>query len=198
MTNSYRGEVNRAYFDGLMARQGMSLRELGRRIESPHSKLSRVLNSEGVWFSLRECEGIASLFAEPLTKVLIEAGLIERPSGGVMVGAHLLGDGSVVPTQGNERLQPPDFVAASAIAVQARTLDSPLSYLDGWVFFCAKDHQAPASLLGRFCWIEPIEGPHLLGTVRRGYGQDTYNISGPATRSEVKILAARPVICIRT
>ena len=96
-----------------------------------------------------------------------------------------------------ERTRAPEGLPEDGIAIQCRTAGSPLDWLDRAVFFCPKPNGVDASILGRFAFVQIKDGPACMASVRRGYLDNTYNLIGPHTRENVRLVAATPVLSSR-
>lgn len=81
--------------------------------------------------------------------------------------------------------------------MQARTAGSALDWLDGAVFFMSPMHGIDPSVTGRFALVQIDKGPLVLATVRRGYIENTHNLTGPYSRENVVIESATPVLFTR-
>lgn len=51
--------------------------------------------------------------------------------------------------------------------------------------------------IGRFCLAKVDGGPAVLATVRRGYREGTFNLSGPYTKDSERLEWATPILISR-
>lgn len=193
-------EMNRRYFDDLMADQGLSLRGLAKKMGMGHSQLS--LAFSGVRkLQLDEAVKLSNIFNEPLHKVAENAGVTVRPVSGkrVAVVGAMRGDGTVE-GHGNEvieRTDAPEDLPDNAVAVQCRTAGTPLDWLDGAVFFCRAHNGVDSGLLGRLCYAKLRDGPQVIAAVKRGYRENTFNLSGLFQRENAVLDWATPILFTR-
>lgn len=196
-------DINRRYFDGLMADRRMSLRGLAKVMDMSHSQLSLAFNGARK-LQLDEVAKISSIFGEPLHRVVENAGVSVRPVSGRMVpviGA-VMGDGTI---DGNseggaiERASAPSELPVDAEAVQCRTAGTTLSWADGWVLFFRSPQAkiVDPAVLGRFAYCKIKKGPRVLATIRRGYREGTHTLSGFYNKESAALEFAVPVLVIR-
>jgi len=183
-----------------MADKRLSLRGLAKLLGMSHSQLSLTFSGDRR-LQIDEATQLASVFGEPLHKI-IEAAGISVPSMGlqrVPVVGYVKGDGTVapVPAGSAERTVAPEGVPADGIALQWRTALSPLEWVDGMVSFCAQPSGISASVLGRLAYIQIEGGPAVVGMLRRGYKDKTHNIAGTYHAEDVTIEWATPLIYSR-
>jgi transcriptional regulator with XRE-family HTH domain len=193
-------EINRRYFESLMADQGLSLRGLAKKMDMSHSQLS--LAFSGVRkLQLDEAAKLSTIFGEPLHKIVENAGVTVRPMSGrriAVVGA-MRGDGTVEEYGADivERTSSPEDLPEQTVAVQCRTAGSALDWMDGWVFFCRERNGVDPAVLGRLCFAKIKDGPAGIAAVKRGYREGTYNLSGPLVRESAVLEWATPIIITR-
>ena len=89
-------EVNRRYFDALLAEKKLSLRALAGRMGMNHSQLSLTF-SGGRRMTLDEAAQLSNIFGVPLHKIVENAGVTVKPTNGrrVPVIGVVRGDGTV-------------------------------------------------------------------------------------------------------
>lgn len=191
--------MNRAYFEALMAQHDLSMRGLAKRMGTTHAKLSLAFSGQRK-INLKEATALSSIFSVPLQTIVDEAGMGVARASWVNVAGGLGAEGDVTPTpEGQiERTHTAEMPWTDAIALQCRTADSPLAWMDGWVLFCREDQHQPATQIGRFCWVECEQGIQSVGTLRRGYRPETFSLSGPSSRVDLHLRWARPILHIRT
>ena len=189
--------VNKTFFSDLLVDRGMSLRQLAKRLDVLPSQLSLTFNGKRR-MQMAEAVRISQVLGAPLSEVMAAAGIAEATSRRCRVEGILGGDGFVAPVgEGEiERVLVPDGLPEGCTAVQARTLESQLAWMDGWVFFC-NGAQPPEELAGRFCLVTLADDRRLLATVRRGYATGTFNLSGPVTILSQRVKSASPVLMTR-
>lgn len=183
-------QVNKRYFEGLLVERGISLRKLARMMGLTHSQLSLTFSGDRR-MQLNEAAQIADIFGVPLQQVIVNAGvpLAARTGKRCKVIGTMRGDGTIHTSQKGavEHITYPDGLSSDTVAVQARTADSQLAWMDGWRFFIRSDQSDPAAFLGKFCMVKIKDGRTVMGTVRRGYHDDEYGLSGPFTSEGVEI-----------
>lgn len=193
-------DVNKRYFEGLMAGKDFSLRGLAKAMGMSHSQLSLTF-SGARRMQLSEASQLATIFDRPLHEIVENAGISISSLGGhrVSVIGALRGDGTVEMTPKGviDRTSAPEGVPKDGVAVQARTAGSQLDWIDGAVFFMPALSGVDPAITGRFAMVRIKDGPTVLATVRRGYKEGTVNLSGPYTKENAVIEAATPVLCTR-
>ena len=189
--------VNKQYFLDLMAARKLSMRGLAKRMEMNHSQLSLTLSGQRR-MQLDEAAALSDVFGVPLHDIALAAGIDSRPAAGkrVTVTGFVGGDGTV--TGGAyDRTDSPLALPENAAAIQFRTADTPLSWMDAWVcFYVPRDTVAPDAI-GRFCIASVAGGSMVVATVKRGYTEGTYNLSGPHTANNVQLDWAAPLLFAR-
>lgn len=194
-------EPNKRYFDALLLDKEMSLRGLAQRMGMSHSQLSLTFGGHRK-MQLEEAVQLAQIFNEPLHRIIENAGVKLPAVHGTrisVVGA-LQGDGTVsIHAPGViERTDSPQEVPEGGIAIQARTAGTPLDWIDGWVFFCPNHNgSVDPSVLGRFAYVKIKGGPAVLATIKRGYQERTYNLTGTFSQQNAALEWATPVLWTR-
>lgn len=188
-------DVNRRYFETLLANHRISMRQLAERMGMSHSQLS-VTFSGSRRMQMDEAVKLSEIFGEPLYAIMENAGVpVGRAASArsIVVGAAA-GDGTVSKIDGT----PPEIAVGDlpddSIAIQCRTADTPLSWMDGWTVFCRKPDGMDPSSLGRFCFLKIKDGPAALAAIKRGYVEGTFNLSGPYQAENVAIEWASPIL----
>lgn len=193
-------EVDRRYFESLMQSQDLSLRSLAKRMGMSHSQLSLAFSGDRK-MQLQEAAQLSSIFGEPLHRIVEAAGVAVRPytNSRVSVIGSTRGDGTVELYDETviERTSAPSGMPEDTVAIQCRTGGSPLEWLDGWIFFCARPSGVDAAALGRFAFCRIKDGPACMASVRRGYKDNTFNLRGPYNADSVKLDVASVVVWTR-
>lgn len=190
--------VDRRFFETIMASKKLSMRGLATRMGMTHSQLSLTFSWQRR-MQLDEASQMAEILGVPLHRVAEAAGVAKAKANGRrcdVIGCmtargtvELYGPGAI------ERAQVPDAgLPADTIAVQARTADTPASWMDGFVFFCARTEQIEPDALGRFCLAKIAGGDVVLASLRRGYREGTFNLLGPYSAESVRLEWAAPII----
>lgn len=192
-------EIDRRYFDGLLAVRGLSLRELARRMGMSHSQMSLTF-SGARRMQLDEAAQIATILGVPMHAVIEHMG-VRVGAQRVDVAGIMRGDGLVVPPPAAiERTAAPDALPDTAVAIHCRTADTSLSWMDGWTMFCAAP-PAPGTIgpavLDLFCYAGLADGRATCATLRRGYAQGTFNLAGPFAAQDVELAWATPILLTR-
>lgn len=193
-------EVNRRYFDSLMQAKDLSLRGLAQRMGMSHSQLSLTFSGDRK-MQLQEAAALATIFGEPLNRI-VEAAGVSMPAhtlSRVSVIGAMKGDGTVELYGDDvvERTAAPEGVPEDGVAIQARTGGSGLDWMDGWVFFCPRPNGVEPAILGRFALCRIKDGPAVMASVRRGYRENSYNLHGPYSADSVKLDSATMVLVTR-
>lgn len=193
--------VDRRFFETLMANKKLSLRALAARMDMKHSQLSLTF-SGARRMQLDEATKLAEIFGVPLHRIAEAAGVADSRSNGkrVQVMGAMQGDGTVdIYADGViERTTTPDGLPDNVVAIQAHSVDTTASWMDGFVFFFSPSTEIAPDAVGRFCIAKIENGPVVLATVRRGYRMGTFNLSGPYTKDSERLEWAAPVMIVRT
>lgn len=183
--------VNKRFFDDLMKDRRLSLRSIARQMDMLPSQLSLTLSGKRR-MQITEAVRLGQILGAPLSDVMIAAGIeeakLDRRRCNVI--GHLLGTGEVelVDKGAIERVTVPDGLPDGVFAIQARTMDSQFSYMDGWLFYGKSERQDPSELLSCFCMVKLEGGPIIISTIRRGYSPGTYNLqAGPVNITSARI-----------
>lgn len=192
--------VNKGYFLDLMKGRRLSMRGLAKRMGMQHSQLSLTLSGQRK-LALDEAAQLSDIFGVPIHEIVVNMGVGVRPVSGrrVSVMGFVGRDGVVTmnPPEAIERTDAPANMPDNCVAIQCRTADTPLSWMDGFVLFSKKPDTLDAEATGRFCLARIKNGPVVAATVKRGYREGTYNLSGPH-QSENEILDwATPFVLAR-
>lgn len=193
--------MNKRFFDDLLVAKGMSLRQLAKRMDMLPSQLSLMLNGKRR-MQMAEAVRMSQLLGAPLNEILLAAGINEAVGRRCKIVGILAGDGLVhkVEEGAIERVMMPDGLPDHTVAVQARTAESPLAWMDGWVLFVNGERE-PVEMVDRFCLVTLEDGRRLFATIRRGYTTGTFNLSGTAlnnhsfnTLTDQRVTVASPVL----
>ncbi|CAH0532170.1 transcriptional regulator [Ralstonia phage UAM5] len=179
-----------------MAQRKISLRQLAEKMGLAHSALS-ITFSGSRRMQLEEAAQLSNIFGVPVHEIIENAGVSMRPFNSVrvsVVGA-LRGDGHVEQITGKhaERTSAPPGLPEGTAAIQARTADTPLSWLDGAVFFFVPSDSIHPDAIGRLCYLKIHDGEHVIAMMKRGYRDHTYNLSGLHQKENVKVDWATPI-----
>lgn len=193
-------EINRRFFDALMAEKKLSLRGLAAKMGIGHSQLSLTF-SGGRRMTLEEAATLSNIFDAPLHKIVEAAGVTVRPHTGkrVPVVGAMRGDGvvSMYDKSVIERTTAPEEMPGDTIAVQCRTSGATMEFMDGWVFFCRQYSGIDNAYLGRVCLCQIKDGPAAVAMVKRGYREATQNLAGPYVQENVALDWATPILFTR-
>ena len=190
--------VNKRFFEDLMRDRRISLRSVARQLDMLPSQLSLTLSGKRR-MQIAEAVKIGQILGAPMAEVMIAAGIEEARTDRrrCNVIGHLTGTGQVemVDKGAVERVTVPDGLPDEVCAIQARTIDSPFSYMDGWLYYVHAEKQEPGELIGCFTLAKLENGPLVMGTLRRGYSTGTYNVhSGPQNLTSQRLEWASKVI----
>lgn len=190
--------LNKQYFMKLMADRRMSMRGLAQKMGMLHSQLSLTFSGQRK-LQLDEAAKLSQIFGVPFHQIAANAGVEVRPTSGrrVSVIGFVGADGLVSMNQPGviERTDAPDDLPDDTVAIQCRTADTPLSWMDGWVlFFRSQSGIDAGAITGRFCIAQIKGGPVVIATAKRGYRDGTYNLSGPHARQDAVLEWASPLL----
>ena len=124
--------VNKKFFLNAMADKGFSLRELaGRMGFNHHAQLSRIFSGDRR-MQLDEAVTLSQLLGMSFEEVIANAGYPHAVRAGarVQVIGAMIGDGTVAPVDGIERAVAPSGMPGNTVAIQVRSADTRLSWMD--------------------------------------------------------------------
>src|SRR5690606_9549614 len=133
--------MNGKFFKDAIRDKKLSVRGVAAMLGmKQHSQLSSMLSGKRR-MQLDEAIALSKILNIPLMDVIANAGFPEVMQNGrrVPVMGILRGSGEVEPVPPNtERALAPMGLPDDATAVQARTSETPLNWMDRWVFFCGE------------------------------------------------------------
>ncbi|AFN39077.1 transcriptional regulator [Burkholderia phage BcepMigl] len=190
-------KVKKQYFLNLMESRKLSMRGLAQKMEMQHSQLSLTLSGQRK-MQLEEAAQLSQIFGVPLAEIAVAAGVDIRPTSGKRVNViGFVGKDGCVTMHGKdtvERADAPPNLPDSAVAIQFRTSDSPLSWCDGWVVFYVPTETISPDAAGRFSLCKIKDGPAVIATPKRGYRDGTFNLSGPFARENAPLEWSTPLL----
>lgn len=195
--------VDRRFFETLLASKKLSLRSVAAKMDRTHSQLSLILSGQRR-MQLDEAVRFAEIFNVPLSRIVDAAGVGSGRALGrrvEVIGA--VRDGGIVEMHQPgviERAVAPEGLPDNVVAVQARTHGTPSSWMDGFVYFSLRTEEVEPDAIGRFCLAKVENGPSqvVLATVSRGYREGTYNLTGPYSAENKRLIWAAPILLVRT
>lgn len=174
--------VNKRYFNDLMKDRKLSLREIARRMDIWPAALSRSLDDKRK-MQMPEAVALSRILAVPLTEVMLNAGIDQVVVTGrrCSIIGHVHDDGVVEPVPAGviERVPIPDGLDDDAVAVQMHTSGTEASFADGWITFLGPERD-PSDVMGIYSMMAVEDNGWIMGVVRRGYSQGTYNVTSRA------------------
>lgn len=192
--------MNGKFFKDAIRDKKLSVRGVAAMLGmKQHSQLSSMLSGKRR-MQLDEAIALSKILNIPLMDVIANAGFPEVMQNGrrVPVMGILRGSGEVEPVPPNtERALAPMGLPDDATAVQARTSETPLNWMDRWVFFCGERTTPGDEMIGRYCVIGITDGPVVVGMLRRGYDDTTFSISGPYSAESARVDWVCPVLVTR-
>lgn len=193
-------DVKKQFFLDHMAGRKLSMRGLAKKMGMQHSQLSLTLSGQRK-MTLEEAAQLSQIFGVPVAEIISAAGISTRPAAGkrVSVVGFVGKDGAVTmsPKDMIERTDAPSQLPDNAIAIQFRTSDSPLSWMDSWVaFLVPRDTVSPESY-GRISLCKIKDGPLVIAMPKRGYRENTFNLSGPFVKENAVLEWSAPLLVCR-
>lgn len=187
--------VNKRYFSDLMKDRKLSLREVARRMDIWPAALSRSLDDKRK-MQMPEAVALARILSVPLTEVMVNAGIEQAvvTSRRCSIIGHVRENGMVdqLPDGVIERVPIPDGLDDDVVAVQMHTVGTAAEFTDGWVTYLG-ERRDPSDCMGLYSLVAVEEDGWVMGVLRRGYTQGTYNVTyrTGAQHNNVRILWAR-------
>lgn len=192
-------KVNTKWFRARLAERDMSMRRLAKLLELDPSAVSLMLRGRRT-MTADEANRISGLLTIPVTEVLAQAGIpIEDDARSFPVKAWVDTRGSLhtITAKNARRVTAPRDVPGAGLAVQIRA--SELAS-DGWVLFSGAFDTRVDAFIDRLCIVELSGDGHMVGTLKRGYDDEKFNLvpfTGASAIDNVAVKAAAPVLWIR-
>lgn len=166
-------KVNTEWFRAQLAEREMSMRGLAKKMELDPASVSLMLRGMRR-MTTAEANKIANLLNVPVTEVLRQAGVPVTQDAHTAALTGLIDSASTIKKIDNKvRHQTPPDVPTDGFVLQVRSASSPT---DGWLVYCSPAIAHPAAALERFCVVTLADGETVIGTIRKGYEDSTYNI----------------------
>lgn len=170
--------VNKKFFDDLMQDKRISLRAIARHMDVSPSQLSRTFTGHRR-MQLNEAAAIASLLGASIVDVMVNAGIEGARSDQryIPIIGHLSGDFTVTSPDPTivEKVVLPGCLPYDTEAIQARTTNTPLSYMDGWLMYVGPQMKATEAI-GCYC-LAKLADHQVVGVINRGYQPNSYSVS---------------------
>lgn len=193
-------DIDTRWFNQQLTERGMSQRDLAKRLGIDQSAVSLTFRGKRQ-MKFKEAADIAHLIGLPVSEVLRHAGVpIDQGEQTIPIAAIYDEHGEVhcIGYDG-DRVVPPVPMPAGSTAVQCQTAGSALAHMDGWLIFNAPHVMPDKMPMDKFGAVKLKGGVCLLGTVRRGYKKNRFNITGPAgTVTDAEIELFVPTVTILT
>ena len=192
-------KVNTKWFRERLAEREMSVRRLAKHLELDPSAVSLMLRGRRT-MTADEANRISGLLTIPVTEVLAQAGVqIEEDARSMSIRASIDGHSVLHPITAKiaRRASAPRDVPAGGLALQVRAAEL---LQDGWVLFTGAFDTRVQAMFDRLAVLELRGAGRVVGTVKRGYSDDRFNIvpwlGGPSV-DDADALSAAPVLWIR-
>lgn len=189
-------KFNDKFFRDIMRDKRISVRKLAGQLGMNHHSQLSLMFAGKRRMQLDEAITLSKLLSVPLNAVIANAGFPEILQSGkrLPVIGILRGNGEVEDVPPNtERAVAPSECPDAVAAIQARTGETALTWMDRWVFFCTEKEKPNPGLVGRFCHVKIKGGKRAMGVVRLGYASGSYTVHGPYTAENATIEWAAPV-----
>lgn len=192
-------KVNTKWFRERLAERDMSIRRLAKHLELDPSAVSLMLRGMRT-MTADEANRISGLLTIPVTEVLAQAGIpIEEDARSMAVRASIDARSVLHPitAKSARRVTAPRDVPAAGLAMQVRAAEL---LQDGWVLFAGAFDARVQAMIDRLAVLELRGAGRVVGTVKRGYSDERFNIvpwlGGPSVE-DAEALSAAPVLWIR-
>lgn len=191
------------WFRSIMEERRISQRGLAKLLGCNASSVNRLVNGKRP-IRFDEAESLAVLLGTSVADVLSRAGIEMDEAQGVesrLVG-YIDGAGEAYVDWGASGETVPSLpsLPRSAVAIQYRTTLSAWESLDGWVVYVEPpEGRRIDDALNRLSLVTLESGMTLIGFLRRGYREGTYNVSnfGAANLESAVVKWATPVLLLR-
>lgn len=192
-------KVNTKWFSERLAERDMSMRRLAKLLELDPSAVSLMLRGKRQ-MTADEANRISGLLMVPVTEVLTQAGIpIEEDARSFPIKAWVDAHSTLraISARSARRVTAPRDVPGTGMAVQIRSSELTT---DGWVLFAGARTLAVESMIDRLCIAEIPGGGDVIGTLKRGYDDEKFNLvpfTPSPTMNNISVRAAAPVMWIR-
>lgn len=167
--------MNTEWFRARMADKKLSQRQLAKMLAIDPAAASLMFRGQRK-MTQEEAAKLSVILGVNVTEIMRQAGInvVEdiRPA---RIAAYVDEDGLVtlLPNGTHESVAGPADCPVGTYAVQVR---SHASIKDGWLLFVAPAQVPASQIMDQLCLVATANGKQLLGNVRRGYRQNTYNL----------------------
>jgi transcriptional regulator with XRE-family HTH domain len=168
------------WFKKQLAANGISLRELARKMNLDASAVSLMLRGQRK-MTMAECKELSGHLGHKMSEIMRAAG-IENTDDAARLTITMFVDaqGHVknLPKSGANKTPvfAPADIPKGASAFQIRAAGA---YCDAWIGFVSPAVEAAETCVGRFGVCTLADGEHILATITRGYAPRTYTLTPP-------------------
>lgn len=128
---------------------------------------------------LNEAAAIASLLGASIVDVMVNAGIEGARSDQryIPIVGHLSGDFTVTGPDPTvvEKVVLPGCLPYDTEVIQARTTNTPLAYMDGWLMYVGPQMK-PTEAIGCYC-LAQLADHQVVGVINRGYKPNSYSVT---------------------
>lgn len=176
-------KVDTKWFKEQLAARSVSMRTLAKKIDIDPSSMSLTLRGLRRMTN-EEAARISAELSVPVTEVLRHAGVrVTEDLHSVRMGGIVDCDGIVHDTENKARIAAPVDVPSDGYVLQVRC---PQALHDGWLLLCAANVTPADEAIDRLCVVHLASGERVIGTLKRGYEQRTYNVVSTIPTVEVR------------
>lgn len=191
-------KINTKWFKEQLAARDISMRNLAKQVEIDPSSMSLTLRGLRKMTN-EEAARIAAVLSIPVTEVLRNAGVqVSEDVHSVRMTGTVDCDGIVHDAAKSLRINAPVDVPSDGYVLQVRC---PQDLHDGWLLLCGAHVLQPDAAVDRLCVVHLRSGARVVGTMKRGYEPNTFNIVSTipkvGLRENQAVAHANPVLWIR-
>lgn len=171
-------KIDRQWFLGQLTLRKLSMRRVSEQMGLDASAMSLILSgNRGV--SPDECRALGDVLLQPATEIMRRLGVpIHDDIRRIPIGGRINGASEVILyKQADGYVGGPADLPHDAIALQLRTIGTPLHQFDGWIAYVASNQGQPERGLGQLSVAATADHHLYLATIERGYRPDTYNLA---------------------
>lgn len=191
-------KVNTKWFKEQLAARDISMRNLAKQVDIDPSSMSLTLRGLRKMTN-EEAARISSVLSIPVTEVLRNAGVqVSEDVHSLRMTGTVDCDGVVHDAEKSLRINAPVDVPSDGYVLQVRC---PQGLHDGWLLLCGAHELQPDAAVDRMCVVHLASGERVVGTMKRGYESETFNVVSTLPQAMLRenqaVVHANPVLWIR-
>jgi DNA-binding XRE family transcriptional regulator len=174
-------KVDKKWFIDRLNERGESQASMARALGIDKSAMSLLLSGRRRLHA-EMCDQIAGFLRLPVDDVLAAAGFsVRKPaaSGNIPLVGYVNAQFVVTMISDSGSVSGHPALSGGTVAVRVQTAGTDADWMDGWLLFFEPANGMAPQLITRLCIAELDNSQRRVGTLRRGYTDNTYNLMLP-------------------